>query len=90
MGSVSSLQICPGAPSSPTRRVLLDLTIVQMAPRGVHTCGDEHFLLKNTRGIKRVSSTQKIDGGLVDCPTQLVYIWIFILCQRTNIKDIAG
>ena len=26
---------------------------------------------------------------LVDCPTQLIYILIF-LCQRTNIKDIAG
>ena len=26
---------------------------------------------------------------LVDRPTQLVCIWIFI-CQQTNIKDIAG
>ena len=26
---------------------------------------------------------------LVDRPTQLIYIWIFI-CQQTNIKDIAG
>ena len=28
-------------------------------------------------------------GGLVDRPTQLICIWIFI-CQKTNIKDIAG
>ena len=29
-------------------------------------------------------------GELVDRPTQLVCIWIFICCQQTNIKDIAG
>ena len=27
---------------------------------------------------------------LVDGPTQLIFIWIFIYCQKTNDKDIAG
>ena len=27
---------------------------------------------------------------LVDRPTQLICIWIFICCQQTNTKDIAG
>ena len=28
--------------------------------------------------------------ALVDRPTQLIGIWIFICCQHTNTKDIAG
>ena len=41
------------------------------------------------KGARRKLFSLRGGGTLVDCPTQLFYIWIFI-CVYTNLKDISG
>ena len=64
--------------------------VEQMQPSG-KLATEMSYTLTHLYEIEQYYSTKYrlVMSNLVDHPTQLVCIWIFI-CQRTNIKDIAG
>ena len=50
---------------------------------------EQQAFLVNKGARRKLFSLRGGVGTLLDCPTQLFYIWIFV-CVYTNLKDIAG